>query len=310
MHKSTSLAQMAVGLLSIDPVGAGITLDCGSIRIYLDEKDGAFTGRIERVVLPAVFATCADETALVARLWASNLPGLLNELDAKIQEKLRDSKLSIDRLFYRKSKFANFERVWPVDSGTVALRHSKWWRWLQWLPFPAPLPVDEEFEKFLKPAIDRAFNWGRALSRFAEMQLWFQGTACSSAYFKISKTDDGVFIVRVEDRLCWPWREEKLLERVKSVELAKDAIRDYMSRTHGFEFNSMFVSFFHTPELSQTELAEQIPASAPENNGAAEPVHWAHLPFMQNFLNGLQAAPTWRRPSNYPRDLIYPKVRF
>jgi hypothetical protein len=290
MHTQKSIAQIALALLAIDPDGAGVTVDCGNVRIYIDEKQGFYTARIERVVLPAVFATCADETKVLASFFSRNLQGICRELEENLSKCFGSREFEIDRLFYRKSEFGGaFSRRWPVDSSTVAVRHSKWWGWLKFLPFD-PLQPDTEFESFLNDGIEKAFSWGtrqeETISRFSEIQLWFHGEGCSAAYVKVKRDDKGIYDIVLEDRLCWPWRKEHVLERVDSVELAKKAIHDYMSRTHGFEFNAMSISFFHTPDLRPADAILPIEVeSAPASQSA-----WEQLEFIREFLSGRKHA--------------------
>lgn len=256
MDRNSAIAKTACDLLAIEPNDAGVTLDLGDALAFLDKENGLICGRVEKVIsLWKVTETIPNPTEIVGCFQEARFANAAAELAKILNSKFAGRIFAIDRLFYRKPKFGVFNRVNPLlpfKKRDSEISPSLLQKGLRWLGFARPdlQAIDIEFDSFWVETIDEALKWGNSESQAEEIQLWLQeDDGCAAAYVQLALRADQTIDVGVEDRICWPWRKSALQRRVKSLAEAKAAIRNYIVKEHGFQYNSISVTFFHQAKL-------------------------------------------------------------
>lgn len=276
MADNQSIAQRALDLLALQPRQAGLTIALAGggpdivlpgpdptgilllarspkllraaearsrfdLQVFVDEHDGLYNLRIERVTGMAPLATIPDPTDVVAHHTAGDLNEAVDWLSSALDQHFAGVDLSVNRLSYRANRFAECQL--DAARGTPPGRFSLW------------RPADSQIANFASSVVDRALNWGPKARQAESLSLWFYPTGGAAAvYVTVSPEPGGRYSVNITDRVVWPWKDKALSKRVPSAADVQKAVAGYLSTTHAFRVHAWHVYFNHTVRQVESDV--------------------------------------------------------
>lgn len=202
------------------------------LKVYVDEKDGKFAVRIERITGMAPVVSIPDPTDVVDFFVAETLEDAKAKLAASLDENFPGVSLNISGLNYRTKAFANCslnpKRGTPPGMLTF-------WR-----------KPDEGLATWVSAVVDDALAWGPTLRAAEAIHVMFKATDRDGTVYVTISQEALNFTVEVEDHVVRPRTKKLVLKRSTTGSSIKPAIVDYMTKTHGYRVHKWQVHFTHS----------------------------------------------------------------
>lgn len=213
-----------------------------NLQVFAEEQDGQYNVRIERVTGMALLTSMLDPSEVVAHFRAGSLTEAQEMLARALGEEFPNVELSINRLSYRTSSFA--QCALDETRGKPPGRFS----------IPMFRETDAALAGFVANVVERALAWGPTSKNADSLSIWFHTDNGRGAIYATITPDGRRFNVEVEDRIVWPWKKKAVSANFGSAVEIQTALADYMDKTHGFRVHSWSVYFNHTVKQAATDL--------------------------------------------------------
>lgn len=207
------------------------------LEAFVDEQDGMFSVRLERILGMAMFETLPDPRDYVSNFKAASIADAKAGLLLALDEHFPGVPMTLNGLKYRSSDFASTK----LDTNRGAPPRL----------FSFRRALDKQLADFVAGVVDDAFAWGPTLEAAARIKLSFQTVGGRGRDVNAVISQEGLnFVLEVEDLGVWGWHEVALRRSFATPTGIKEVIVDYVTRANGFLVDALKVQFDHSPRAT------------------------------------------------------------
>lgn len=213
-----------------------------NLQVFAEEQDGLYNVRVERVTGMSVLTSIPDPSEVVTHFQAGSLTEAQEMLARALGEHFPNVELSINRLSYRTSSFAQcaLDETRGKPQGRFTL--------------PMFRTTDTQLEGFVAGVVERALAWGPTSKNADSLSIWFHTDDGRGAIYATITPEGRRYKVEVEDRIVWPWKKKAVSASCISAAEIQAVLAEYVEKTHGFRVHNWSVYFNHTVRQAATDI--------------------------------------------------------